>query len=276
MIDNIGYSINIPSGTLLTNKITKNTDVFNSIQVMFDSQNISEKDLQNAQNSISHFKYKFVHSTYKINIGSDFLIDNKDVFYNTSFELLLKEIKYSYLIGADGIILHMGKNVQKRYDNDVIYNNMIFFVLQLFSSKVVKKDFLIIFETSAGQRGELCYELIDFINFIKSFENHNFYNNIGVCIDTCHIFQAGYDLNKIKVINKIHELFSQIEDKIKLIHLNDSYHDVGKRIDKHQNIGEGFIDTKKLKQFIVEYKDVPMILETPNIFSSVENLMHNN
>lgn len=272
----IGFSIDIPSGNSLLKKIIKNTSLFNCLQVMFDSQNLSEEELENTKKYLKKFKFVFVHSTYKINIGSDFLINSdkndEGFFYNSSYEYLLTEIKYAYTIKANAIIIHMGRNVQKRCDNDIIYNNMIIFVIHLFSSKIIKKDFKIIFETSAGQGGEMCYELIDFINFIKTFEDYDFYDSIGICIDTCHIFQAGYDLNNIKVINKIHELFKPLKHKISLIHLNDSYHKVGKHIDRHQNIGEGYIKTNNLKKFIEPYKNIPMILETPNIFKSLENL----
>lgn len=275
----LGFSINIPSGNSLLKTITKNTNLFNCIQVMFDSHNLSEKELKNTKKYLKKFKFVFIHSTYKINIGSDFLINsdkhNQGYFYNSSYEYLLTEIKYAYTIKANGIIIHMGRNVQKRCDNDVIYNNMVIFVIHLFSSKIIKKKFKIIFETSAGQGGEMCYDLINFISFIKTFENYDFYNSIGICIDTCHIFQAGYNLNNIQVIDKIHELFKPLKNKISLIHLNDSYHELGKHIDKHQNIGEGHINTNCLKRFIKPYKNIPMILETPNIFKSIKNLVYN-
>lgn len=277
----LGYSVNLPSGYNIVRKLSKDK-IFTSLQIMFDSQNIKEDKLKEIKKIVSVYENIFVHSTYKINIGSDFVIENlgnsdnsenSGIFYNLSFELLLKEIKYSYSIGAKGIVVHMGRNTQNRYSNDTIYNNMVIFTLQLFSSKIIKKDFSIIFETSAGQGGEMCYELIDFVNFILSFKNYPFYQNISVCIDTCHIYQAGYDLNNSKVIKKLHHLFQQIQDKISLIHLNDSYNQVGKRIDRHQTIGEGFIKTKNLVKFIEPYKNIPMIFETPDLFKSLKNLL---
>jgi deoxyribonuclease IV len=272
MADNLGFSINIPSNNNLISKILKNTRNFNSIQIFFDSHNLSNKDLKKIKKIISKFKYIFTHSSYKINIGSDFLIDESDMFYNLSLELILKEIQYSYLINSNGIIIHTGKNVGLKYDNDIVYNNMITFILQLFATKIIKKNFNIIIETCSGQKGEMLHNLNNFVNFILSFKNYDFYDNIGVCIDTCHIFQAGYDINNNIIINDVHKLFSKIKDKIKLIHLNDSFNPVGKHIDRHANIGEGFIITKNLIKFIKPYKNVPMIFEVSNIFTSYDNI----
>jgi deoxyribonuclease-4 len=275
MGDNLGFSISVPSGNKIIKKIISNTNNFNCIQVFFDSHNFNEKKLKQIKKILNNFKYIFTHSSYKINIGSSYLIDSNDVFYNSSFELILTEIKYSYLIGSHGIIIHIGRNTGMKYDNDIIYNNMVTFILQLFSTKIINKNFNIIFETSSGQTGEMCSYLKEFVDFILLFKNYNFYNNICVCIDTCHIFQAGYDLNNDKVIKKVHKIFYKIKEKIKLIHLNDSYHEVGKHIDRHQNIGEGFIKTKNLIKFIKPYKNCPMIFEVSNIFSSYDNLYKN-
>ena len=122
----LGYSVNLPSGYNIVKKLSRDK-IFTSLQIMFDSQNIKEDKLKEIKKIISIYKNIFVHSTYKINIGSDFVIGNLDnsnnsnnsensgLFYNLSFEFLLKEIKYSYSIGAKGIIVHMGKNTQKRY-----------------------------------------------------------------------------------------------------------------------------------------------------------------
>ena len=275
MTDNLGFSITVPSGNKLINKIIKNSNDFNSIQVFFDSHNLDKKKLDDIKKIIKHFKFIFTHSSYKINIGSTYLINSSDIFYNSSFELILTEIKYSYLIGSTGIIIHTGRNTKQQLDNDTVYNNMVTFILQLFSTKVIKKDFNIIFETSSGQGREMLHDLKEFVNFILLFKNYNFYDNICVCIDTCHIFQAGYDLNNDKVIKKVHKIFDKIKNKVKLIHLNDSYHEVGKRIDKHQNIGEGHIKTKNLIKFVKPYKNCPMILEVSNIFSSYKNLHKN-
>jgi len=116
----------------------------------------------------------------------------------------------------------------------------------------------------------MCWNLKEFVNFISNFSNLDFYKKIGICIDTCHIFQAGYDINNIEEIKLIHEIFKPFENKIKLIHLNDSYHNVGDHIDRHEQIGKGKIQINKLCKFIFPYikLKIPMILETIGPYES--------
>ncbi len=76
------------------------------------------------------------------------------------------------------------------------------------------------------------------------------------------MFQAGYDFNNTEIITQVHKILEPIKKKILLIHLNDSFNSVGKRIDRHEQIGRGQIQTDKLIKFILPYKKIPMILET--------------
>ena len=89
---------------------------------------------------------------------------------------------------------------------------------------------------------------------------------IGVCLDTCHLNDAGYDLNNF---NDILDLFDKIIgiDKIKCIHINDSKNILGSHKDRHENIGKGTIGLDTLIKIIDcdKLKDVPKILETPYI-----------
>ena len=121
---------------------------------------------------------------------------------------------------------------------------------------------MILFETPAGQGGEMCWKLEDFVDFILIFRNQQLYNKIGICLDTCHIFQAGYDINNKTVIKKLHEILNPVKDKIRLIHLNDSTNELGKHVDRHAQIGTGYIRTDRLIKFILPYVNIPMILET--------------
>ena len=108
----------------------------------------------------------------------------------------------------------------------------------------------------------MCYNLDQFVNFILIFKNTAYYKHIGICIDTCHIFQAGYDLNDNAIINKVHTIFTPVKEKIIMLHLNNSFHPYNSHIDRHENLNKGFIQIDKLKKFIKPYKHLPMILET--------------
>ena len=71
----------------------------------------------------------------------------------------------------------------------------------------------------------------------------------------------------------MHKIFLPIKDKVKVIHLNSSVYDVGNKIDRHTNIGDGYIKTSKLKKFIIPYKNIPLILETSEPFEKQINLL---
>ena len=158
----------------------------------------------------------------------------------------------------------MGKNTGLKYDNAVIYNNMVNFIIQLFKNCNGKMINSVILETPAGQGGEMCSNLADFIDFVLLFKSQSFYDKLGICIDTCHIFQAGYDINDENIIKKVHKLFEPVMYKIKLIHLNDSFHPVNSHIDRHANIGDGYIRIINLVKFIKPFvkNKIPLILET--------------
>ena len=265
---NIGTSINLPSNIL---PITSNT---NSIQIMFSKSNLTIDELKDIKKYINKYKYKYIHASYQINIGSEIIGIN---IYNPSYEILLDQIKYAKYLETDGLILHMGKNVKNKFENDYIYNNMVKFLLFIFNKmNKLKLNFNILLETPAGQKGDMCFNLYDFVNFILLFKPTKYYHNINICIDTCHIFQAGYDLNNLNVIQDIHKIFEPVKDKIKLIHFNDSANKFNSHLDRHAQIGKGYIKIKNLIKFIEPYKNIPLILETIGPYEKQIKLIKNN
>jgi deoxyribonuclease-4 len=247
---------------------------FDSIQVMFTKSNITKSELKAIKNIMSPYKHIFVHASYQINMGGELIPSQTDL-YNIGIDILIKEIEYGVKIGMGGIVLHTGKNVKKQYDSDLVYNNMVKFIIELFrklKSKKLKINLLL--ESPAGQGGEMLYKLDELVEFILRFKNLDFYSNLGLCLDTCHIFQAGYDFNKDKIIKQTHKILEPVKEKIGLIHLNDSYNDVGLHIDRHEQIGRGYIKIEQLIKFIFPYRNVPMILETKPPYDKQINLIN--
>jgi deoxyribonuclease-4 len=290
---NLGISIVLPidydfvvpeySNDLTIQNEDEEIKTLNSLQIMFSKTNLSDKDISNIKKIIKKIKYKFVfiHASYQINMGSEPVITN-DILYNPGLDIFITEIKNAIKVGANGIVVHMGKNVKNQYEPDIIYNNMVNFVIQLFKNikknKILSKSkkFMILFETPAGQGGEMCTDISEIVNFIQIFKPMDFYKNIGLCIDTCHIFQAGHNLNDLKEIKKIHHILEPIKDKIILIHLNDSKKDMGNHLDRHEQIGKGKIIVDNLIKFILPYKNIPMILETIPPYKNQIDILQNN
>ena len=91
--------------------------------------------------------------------------------------------------------------------------------------------------------------------------------NMGICLDTCHAFAAGYHLSDKEGLKRMTEDLERFIgwEKLKVIHLNDSRYPLGSRKDRHMHIGEGFIGKSGFRTIInhPSWKNVPFILETP-------------
>ena len=94
----------------------------------------------------------------------------------------------------------------------------------------------------------------------------NLNNHLGVCLDTCHIFDGGYDI--VNNLNEVLEEFDNVIglDRLKAIHLNDSLNTLGSHKDRHAKIGEGNIGIEAITRIInhPKLRNLPFFLETPN------------
>jgi len=100
----------------------------------------------------------------------------------------------------------------------------------------------------------------------KIIDGVKYKNNIGVCLDTCHISDAGYDLSDFdKVLADFDEIIGL--DKLLCVHINDSKNSIGMHKDRHENIGYGYIGFENMMKIIYHDKlvNIPKILETPYV-----------
>jgi deoxyribonuclease-4 len=203
-----------------------------------------------------------VHASYTINLAQNWSS------YTWSITHFIEEIKLADFIGAYAIVVHLGKKLNLSLDEAI--NNMYTGLLYVHNqTKNLKIKILI--ETSTGQGSELCFKLDDLFMFFNKFKQNKILNDrFGICLDTCHVFNAGYDIdNEEKTIKFIKFVEEKLEFKnIKLLHLNDSKNKVGSHLDRHENINKGFIGIDGLKQIIkiCSKLNIPMILETPDDF----------
>lgn len=127
----------------------------------------------------------------------------------------------------------------------------------------------LLIETMAGKGSEIGRTFEEVRAIIDKAEEKfgsSLKGRIGVCLDTCHIWDGGYD-----IVNDLDGVVTQFDkiiglDRLKAIHLNDSMNDLGAHKDRHEKIGEGHIGYEALKRVTVHsaLKDLPFILETPN------------
>lgn len=121
----------------------------------------------------------------------------------------------------------------------------------------------VLLETMAGKGSEVGGKFEELRAIINRVELSN---KVGVCLDTCHIFDAGYD-----IVNDLDGVLKRFDDviglqRLKAVHLNDSKNPLGSHKDRHEKIGQGFIGADAIKRIITHpsLKNLPFYLETPN------------
>jgi deoxyribonuclease-4 len=128
-------------------------------------------------------------------------------------------------------------------------------------------------ETTAGQGTSLGYR---FEHLREIIDRVDMPERMSVCIDTAHIFAAGYDITSPKKYRRVMREFDDIVglDLLKAFHMNDSKKELGSRVDRHEHIGKGFIGKAGFKNIMRDRKteNVPKILETPKGKTHLEDL----
>lgn len=131
-------------------------------------------------------------------------------------------------------------------------------------NEVLKKDMKtkVILETMASKGSEVGGKFEEIGEIMKRVSLNE---KLGVCLDTCHVYDAGYD-----IVNNLDAVMEEFDkkigiDKLCAIHLNDSKNALGSKKDRHEKIGQGYIGFEAIKRIInrKEFKDLPFILETP-------------
>lgn len=202
-----------------------------------------------------NFKDYYIHAPYYINFASS----NNKIFY-ASVSAIKKELDAADLFGAKYVITHLGsaKDLgQKEALKKTIEG--INLVLEGYKGKA---DLLI--EISAGA-GNIIGDSFDGIGvIIKNIKN----KKIGVCFDTAHSFESGYDL---RTVERTKNVFTEFDkhiglEKLKLIHCNDSKTDLGSRVDRHEDIGKGKIGHDGLQAVVnfVKKRNINIIAELAN------------
>ncbi len=195
-----------------------------------------------------------IHAPYIVNLANDKDPDK----YNFAINFLMQELKRAKQLGINKIVLHPGSHVglgEEKGLNNIV--NALNIVLE------DKEGPIICLETMAGKGTELGTSFEQLKTIIDGTKNNQ---RLMVCLDTCHLNDAGYDVTDF---DKLLEQFDQIIgiNKIGCIHINDSKNPKAAHKDRHENIGLGTIGFDNLINIIYnnKLKEVPKILETPYI-----------
>ena len=119
-------------------------------------------------------------------------------------------------------------------------------------------------ETTAGQGTDLNWRFEHLAMILELCKGHP---RLGVCLDTCHIFVAGYDIRTPETYEKTFAEFGRLVgfDRLKVVHCNDSKKDFGSKVDRHEHIGQGFIGEEAFRLLVNDprMERIPLLLETP-------------
>jgi endonuclease IV len=217
------------------------TDTVKSIQgsdrpyqfflTMNTHMNYTNDDITTAHDIVNTNRSRiYIHSPYLLNLCITPGDKNDYV-----FECLKQHIIVGSKCGFKGIVVHVGKSTSTPLAQAL--ENMRVNVAKI-NDLPESKTCPLLIETPAGQGTETLTDIQDFISFVSSFPN------VGVCVDTCHVFACGYNPSEyIKTVLNT----SEMKSKLKLLHYNDSSDDFGSKKDRHARIGCGKISHTDLK-----------------------------
>lgn len=196
-----------------------------------------------------------VHAAYIINLANT-IDDDK---FNFSIDATKIEIERTNAFGAKLLVLHPGSHLKVGVKEglDQVIKGL---------NKVLENDesdVIVCLETMAGKGSEVGKTFEEIAYILKKVIKKE---RLGVCLDTCHINDAGYDVNDIDaILNEFDEKIGL--NKLKVIHLNNSKNPINSHKDRHANLKDGTIPFETLKKYVFDtrLKDVPKILETPYI-----------
>jgi len=204
----------------------------------------------------------FAHSSYLINLASV-----NPVFRRKSIVALIDEINRATMLGIPFIVLHPG--AQGNLHDTTQSLDEVFAATKRSPVKIA-------LETTAGQGSCLGHRFAEIASII---EFSKYPSRLAVCVDTCHIFAAGYDIRTTKgyrkTVSEMEQTFGC--DRIVAFHLNDSKKPLGSRVDRHEQIGKGHIGLPAFRNVLRDERwgNLLMVLETPkgsDLLEDVENL----
>lgn len=198
--------------------------------------------------TLVHAKYLISLATYK----------NPEV--HAKSEIAIKqEFEIANKIKARGMVFHLNSHNGAGFE--AIFNQFCDGVKKVLET--VEGDAKLLMETSAGSANHIGSSFEELTKILEEVKNPR----LGICIDTQHIWAAGYDLvnNIDKVCQEIKSTFGF--ENIHAVHFNDSKKDLASKVDRHENIGDGLLGNIGLKNVlnVAEFNELPFYLEVPGI-----------
>jgi deoxyribonuclease-4 len=249
-----GYQRAVEKGCCLGVSVVQ---IFTKNQLRWADKHLQQKDItlyRDARENNPEIQQVFAHGSYLYNFASP-----DKILANRSIRSIINELNICDKLGLPYLVIHPGSHMgagELSGINEIIGNLNI--VLDRYNGKV-----LICIETTAGQGNSLGYRFEHIRDIIHGVGDRR----LGVCLDTCHIFSAGYDIREFSGYQSVIDQFDQTVGltNLKVLHFNDSKGGLGTRIDRHMHIGQGEIGENCFKLFMSakRFEGIPKVIETP-------------
>jgi deoxyribonuclease IV len=192
------------------------------------------------------------HDSYLINLGHP-----KEEGLAKSREAFLDEMVRCMQLGLDRLNFHPGSHLKEISEEECLRTVAESINITLDKTKGV----IAVIENTAGQGSNIGYRFEHLASIIEKVEDKS---RVGVCIDTCHAFAAGYDFTQEKVLEDFDKIVGF--KYLKGMHLNDAKKEIGSRVDRHESLGSGKIGMEVFELIMKDNRidNIPLILETPN------------
>jgi len=231
--------------------------IFTKSNRQWRAKELTPHDIMSFKKSVNNSNIAPIvaHATYLINIGSP----SAEV-QQKSIEALIIELQRCQDLAIPYLVLHPGSSLDASPEEclEHIANNLNIVFERM------PGNTQILLETMAGQGSAVCYT---FEHIAQIIQQSYYKERLGVCLDTCHVFAAGYDLRTSATYEALWKKFNATIglNFLKVIHVNDSKKDIGSHVDRHANIGEGAIGIEAFRLLMNDSRffTIPKIIETP-------------
>jgi len=234
--------------------------LFTKNQRQWFSKPLTDKNIQLFRENCEKYGYAphqiLPHDSYLINLGHP----EKEPL-EKSRAAFLDELQRCEQLGLDRLNFHPGSHLKKITEEaslDIIAGSINWALDKT-------RGVTAVIENTSGQGTNLGYRFEQLAYIIDRVEDKS---RVGVCIDTCHTYTSGYNIKTEAGYDKTFADFDRIVgfQYLKGMHLNDSKKELATRVDRHDNIGKGFIGSDLFRRIMNDprFDDIPMILETPD------------
>ncbi len=227
---------------------------------------LSEKTIHAFKENCITYNYKpdqiLAHDTYLINLGHP-----DTMALEKSRIAFIDEIDRCDQLGLNMLNFHPGSHLEKKNtQNQSSINNCLEIISESLNLVLDKTQRVsVIIENTAGQGTNIGFSFEQIARIIEKVEDKK---RVGVCIDTCHAFSAGYDLKSVEGFEQTWQQFDNIIGLkyLKGMHLNDSKKAYASKVDRHESLGKGELGIEAFQRIMALpcTNEIPLILETPN------------